>query len=727
MANSRIVFILKRIPSMADPSINDVYPGEHFVTEDSGQLYYKDLQGIIVTVGGGKAAVPASWVYTPSTKNFTFNFEGSNFLEALEPFSSSIRFLTNANTVIGAGQNTITVNITKNGSTLATRDFPIVDIIGRELRKASIPGNSICDILFDGTKFRVYNTYGFGSSTDDGSYFFDNNVVVDGSFSVINSNDKKGFAVLGDGTIVVGNDGVKLTNVTDLFQLKGNSTFDGNVNVTGKLIVGNRVYSSKGYDGILLSDIPTLDWTKLTNILPQDKVPAVTDNSNKIATTKWVADYIAYLGLTGGNSGGNNTVIDTKIQSTTATAGQTEFAFEYNLDSLIVLSTGHVLVGGEDYTATDGEKIVFTDPCDEDEEIMFINIGKLDQEKYLTADQINAIISGSNFATITYVQEQIDALIDGSGEALDTLKELADALNNDPDFAANIANQLAGKADKDHKHAWADITSGVPTATENLSGLTQLLVASEAIKGTDTSKAMHAAGTKSSVRQFALDAFKSYVNISTDTALTNANIGIWNRIQNPGIVINLPPTTTLPQPWSIIPIYNFAGGEITVTIPAGSNRKILTADGGSQTIKIPMYSAAFFVSEGIGSDQNWNMFGEGIAGYTGGFKKVFNGSSGYQMLPSGLIIQWGLAIGYYNTVQTISYPIAYPNNALQTVVTHNAALATEIHSASAQLINASSFAITSKRLIQTDLNSTTITAGTGTTNRSDLRFLSVGY
>lgn len=443
MANSRIVFILKRIPSMADPSINDVYPGEHFVTEDSGQLYYKDLQGIIVTVGGGKAAVPASWVYTPSAKNFTFNFEGSNFLEALEPFSSSIRFLTNANTVISAGQNTITINITKNGSTLTTRNFPIVDIIGRELRKASIPGNAICDILFDGTKFRVYNTYGFGSSTDDGSYFFDNNVVVDGAFSVIDSNDKKGFAVLEDGTIVVGNDGVKLTNVTDLFQLKGNSTFDGDINVTGRLTVGNRVYSPKGYDGILLSDIPTLDWTKLTNILPQDKVPAISDNSNKIATTKWVADYIAYLGLTGSGEGGNSTVIDTTIQSTVAAEGQTDFDFDYNVGSLLVLSTGHVLVVGEDYTATDGKKIKFTEPCDADEELMFINIGKLDTEKYLTADQINAIITGSNFATATYVQEQIDALIDGSGDALNTLKELADALNNDPDFAANIANQLA--------------------------------------------------------------------------------------------------------------------------------------------------------------------------------------------------------------------------------------------------------------------------------------------
>ena len=36
-----------------------------------------------------------------------------------------------------------------------------------------------------------------------------------------------------------------------------------------------------------------------------------------------------------------------------------------------------------------------------------------------------------------------DEILDGAGEALDTLKELADALNNDPNFAATIAVELS--------------------------------------------------------------------------------------------------------------------------------------------------------------------------------------------------------------------------------------------------------------------------------------------
>lgn len=38
-----------------------------------------------------------------------------------------------------------------------------------------------------------------------------------------------------------------------------------------------------------------------------------------------------------------------------------------------------------------------------------------------------------------------DDLIDGAGAALDTLKKLADALNNDPNFAATIATDLASR------------------------------------------------------------------------------------------------------------------------------------------------------------------------------------------------------------------------------------------------------------------------------------------
>ena len=40
------------------------------------------------------------------------------------------------------------------------------------------------------------------------------------------------------------------------------------------------------------------------------------------------------------------------------------------------------------------------------------------------------------------VRQAISDLIDGADDALDTLKELAEALGNDPNFATTITNKL---------------------------------------------------------------------------------------------------------------------------------------------------------------------------------------------------------------------------------------------------------------------------------------------
>ena len=57
----------------------------------------------------------------------------------------------------------------------------------------------------------------------------------------------------------------------------------------------------------------------------------------------------------------------------------------------------------------------------------------------------------SDFAT----KQDISNLIDSAPTTLDTLKELADAIGNNPDFASTLATQIASKADDDavvHKH-----------------------------------------------------------------------------------------------------------------------------------------------------------------------------------------------------------------------------------------------------------------------------------
>ncbi|WP_339071174.1 phage tail protein [Pseudomonas idahonensis] len=81
----------------------------------------------------------------------------------------------------------------------------------------------------------------------------------------------------------------------------------------------------------------------------------------------------------------------------------------------------------------------------------------------VTVDKYGRVIAGTNPSTLaghgitdTYtkpetaaaIQQAIASLVASSPAALDTLKELADALGNDPNFATTMTNALAGKAGK---------------------------------------------------------------------------------------------------------------------------------------------------------------------------------------------------------------------------------------------------------------------------------------
>jgi phage-related tail fiber protein len=65
-----------------------------------------------------------------------------------------------------------------------------------------------------------------------------------------------------------------------------------------------------------------------------------------------------------------------------------------------------------------------------------------------TAPTAAAGNSTQQLANTAFVQAAIAALVASSPAALDTLKELADALGNDPNFATTMTNALAGKMDK---------------------------------------------------------------------------------------------------------------------------------------------------------------------------------------------------------------------------------------------------------------------------------------
>ncbi|WP_258876339.1 pyocin knob domain-containing protein [Pectobacterium aroidearum] len=70
-----------------------------------------------------------------------------------------------------------------------------------------------------------------------------------------------------------------------------------------------------------------------------------------------------------------------------------------------------------------------------------------------TAPTAAAGVNNAQIATTAYVMAAIAALINGSPGALDTLKELATALGNDPNFSTTILNKLAQKLEKEQNGA----------------------------------------------------------------------------------------------------------------------------------------------------------------------------------------------------------------------------------------------------------------------------------
>lgn len=119
----------------------------------------------------------------------------------------------------------------------------------------------------------------------------------------------------------------------------------------------------------------------------------------------------------------------------------------------------------------------------------------------------------------------------------------------------------------------------------------------------------------------------------------------------------LPDTTSLSTGTSVV--ISKAVGESPVIDTFGAEQ-IATDAGTSASITLSSDSETIFIWNGT----NWERV---ASDDTNGFSQSFS-SSGYQVLPSGLIIQWGSGI-YTVGSTSVSLPISYPNNHLQAFAT----------------------------------------------------------
>lgn len=87
-----------------------------------------------------------------------------------------------------------------------------------------------------------------------------------------------------------------------------------------------------------------------------------------------------------------------------------------------------------------------------------------------TAPTADAATNSTQLATTAFVKAAVNAIVDAAPGALNTLKELADALGGDPNFATSITNLLANKADKATTLGGYGITDAAKASDLPLSG-----------------------------------------------------------------------------------------------------------------------------------------------------------------------------------------------------------------------------------------------------------------
>ncbi|KVC58903.1 hypothetical protein WT10_10330 [Burkholderia stagnalis] len=248
------------------------------------------------------------------------------------------------------------------------------------------------------------------------------------------------------------------------------------------------------------------------------------------------------------------------------------------------------------------------------------------------------------YATTSQMQEAIAALVDAAPGALDTLNDLSKALGNDPNFATTMTNWLALKAAID-----SQVFTGTPKApTPPQFDATTRIATMEALRR-ELGSFSSGSGTGSGISAAA-------------TVMTAANVGGFHyfNASSSNQTAKLPDESGL-KPGAAI-TFQKSGAQYALTISTNSGSAIIDTTVGLAS-SITLNAGEFVVLAWSGT--YWQCFGT----YTQRVGQPFGasiGASGYQRLPSGLLIQWGNS-SYGTSQQTFNFPLAFPNFALQVV------------------------------------------------------------
>ncbi|RQS11265.1 hypothetical protein DIE07_10925 [Burkholderia sp. Bp9002] len=289
------------------------------------------------------------------------------------------------------------------------------------------------------------------------------------------------------------------------------------------------------------------------------------------------------------------------------------------------------------------------------------------------------------YATKADLAQKVAALVDQSPEALNTLRELANALGNDPGFATTMTNALAQKAPVE-----SPVFTGTPKTPTPAQFDSSDKVASTAF-----------------VQQSLGNMRGSYVTRTSGT-LGAAQAGMQVYVLAPGTTqtINF---AELKDGVRMTVYANYtAAGQTTLAIN-GSAKFVAVTRMMDSTVTLNPGDAISFVVDA--DNINIEVTTANLR-YSAAFGASLS-TNGYQKLPSGLIIQWGTFACGAVTSGSITYPIAFATTALcMHICSYN-----DSHGA-----NEIAWLTTSGSI------KTTLTFGAANTNSaSSVRWMAIGY
>lgn len=145
----------------------------------------------------------------------------------------------------------------------------------------------------------------------------------------------------------------------------------------------------------------------------------------------------------------------------------------------------------------------------------------------------------TDLANIGYVDWKVASIVDNAPEALDTLIELANALGNDPNFAATVANQIGTKLDKDDVRiaGWEIASTNQHTHLNKaiLDGIIQIDIDNWDSKAEGDHKHNSLFGYQWSTVVPVMDAGEMYYNYNINQGLT----GLFNSIDNANGILTI--------------------------------------------------------------------------------------------------------------------------------------------------------------------------------------------